>query len=428
MTNFLESEETVLGACLRDQGLLARAISAGISPASFDEPENREVFIALLKAERAGAGHDLANLVALHPEKAGKLYELWARAPVSLNIEPFIRGLKGSEWQRHAAEALSQLQRLVARRKPLEPIDDLKVHIASVLDKLTASQDSSRGPKKAIEILEELLPEIEKQILDRGAGKPAGITTGFEVLDLVTGGGFGPGSINVAAARTGQGKTTLALNFLHAASLAGYGCAYFTVEMPNKQIMLKLLSRIGKIHGTKLMIGDLTDLEIERLMVATREISPRPIWVDDSTEASFEAFEFACRKLKRQGKLDLVVVDYVQQFTLPGRWQSPTERVAAVSHRLKQLALKLEIAVVALAQLNREAEKGDCQPDVWHIKDSGAIEQDADLIVLIHHDGTACQLFVGKNRHGRDRFGFPVEANLAFNEFRELNLNVEAFK
>ncbi len=295
--------------------------------------------------------------------------------------------------------------------------------------RLTLSANvETKGPKKIDAALHDLLPVIEQRVIDRRDGKVPGISTGFAVLDLVTGGGFFPGTVNVAAARTGRGKSTLAVNFLHTAAMAGYAAAYFTVEMPTSEILQKLLSLSAGINGTAIRIGELSEGELDKLMEAQRRLYPKQIWFDDSTGASFEALEAACRKLKRQGPLDLVVIDYIQQFTLEGRWKSTHEHLTALSHRLKQLALKEGIAVVALAQLNREAEKSETQPDVWHIKDSGAIEQDADLVLLIHGLDKGTQLFVGKNRNGKDRFAFPVEANLAFNAFKNLNLNLESYR
>ncbi len=422
------SIEALLGMCIGDQGNFEACLALGVHAACFEEDRHRMVFAAMVEADKRGGKLDLATLATLIPSAVSHLVDLQTSAPVSQNVEAYAREALALYRSREVRRELLGLANALLSRKPFESPDAIERQLADAFGRLLATASQVRGPKRIDQALTELLPEIERQMIERTEGKPSGIPTGFAVLDMVTGGGFGKGSINVAAARTGRGKTTLALNFVHTAAASGAACAYFTVEMPTAELLRKLLSLVGAIKGTRLRIGDMGAHDMDRLMEAQRYLYPKPIWFDDSTGASFEVFAAACRRLKRQGPLDLVVIDYVQQFTVEGNYRSAYERTTAVSHRLKQLALELGIAIIALAQLNREAEKSDGMPDIWHIKDSGAIEQDADLILLIHNHPDTVKLFVGKNRHGKDRFDFPVEADLAFNAFRDLNINLEAHR
>lgn len=427
MTNFTDVERTTLGMCMRPKNF-ERALALGIHPSSFALPEHQMIFAAMLESDKAGKGTDVASLATRVPHLAAQLVEIRKSAPPTQNFEPYAEEVKALDRARTIHADLTALVRVVAGRKAFDPSTVLDREIEKTLERfVSTSSPSETGPKRIDQALTEFIPALERRIEERKAGKPPGISTGFQILDAVTGGGFAPGTINVFAARTGKGKTTLAVNFLHTAATAGYRCAYFTVEMLTGEILQKLMSLAGGINGTKLRIGDMTAADFDRFWDAQRRLYDKPIWFDDSTGASFEAMERAVHRLKRQGGLDLIVVDYIQQFHLEGRWKSTYERLTAVSHALKQMANRERVAVVALAQLNREAEKGEVQPDAIHIKDSGAIEQDSDLVVLIHDDPKV-QLFVAKNRHGRDRFGFPVGANLAFNAFTDLNLNVEAFR
>ncbi len=421
-------ERTVLGMCMEEPGNLEKALARGITPSSFFDGLHQKIFSEMCFRQQRGDGYGCIELACTFPLEAPELVKIRETGATTQNAETYIDELVTMQRADLICDEIRALERAVTDRRMFEPVSVLDEAIERAFQRISPTKTAKSGPKRISDALDQLMPEIEQRILDRREGKPSGIPTGFTVLDMATGGGFAPGTINVVAARTGRGKTTLAVNFLTTAALAGYGAAYFTVEMPTPDILQKVLSLQCAINGTRLRIGDLEEKDIDKLVAAHRQLAPYPIWFDDSTGASFEKLESACRKLKRQGQLDLIVVDYIQQFTLQGNARTAHEKMTAVSHRLKQLALELKVAVVALAQLNREAEKSEAQPDVWHIKDSGAIEQDADLVLLIHNLDRGTALFVGKNRNGKDRFTFPVDANLAFNAFKNVNLNLEAYK
>lgn len=226
-----------------------------------------------------------------------------------------------------------------------------------------------------------------------------------------------------------MGKTTMALNIAHHVAMHGFGVCYFTVEMPAGQLARKLLSLVGEIKGSRVMTGTLGQPEFDRLWAAQKALYSAPLWIDDTFRASFEAFEISCRRLKRQAPLDLVVIDYIQQLSIEGgRFQTKQQAVTEISHKVKQLALELDFAVLSLAQFNRDAEKNEGEPCLWQIKDSGAIEQDADLgVCLFRDERDQFWLKIDKNRWGKDRVKFPIDVDLSMNLFRNASINPEAF-
>lgn len=291
-----------------------------------------------------------------------------------------------------------------------------------------SSPKQPRGPVRLDKVFEEELGQLETDVDNFRAGVIPGISTGFSVLDTITAGGLRRTGISLIAARTGVGKTALALNIMRNAAEKGFTCGYWTVEMTAGQLARRLWAMSSGIKGTKLMVGNLSDEEIDRLFGAAQLFPRDLIYIDDSFATKFEVFEAAVRELKAKGKLDLVVVDYIQQLTLSGRHGSRREMLQEISHRLKQLAIELDIAVVALAQFNREAEKSEEEPALWQVKDSGALEQDADLGVCLFRDSEGTfYLKIDKNRWGPDKQRFVVDADLSISRFKNANINLGDF-
>lgn len=425
--DFIELESKIVGMCLNRPKLLAQALDLGLTAACFEDEGYRIIFATMMSAEQRGLTYNSEALRHKLPDLGEKMSRARLDAPVTLGIAPFAKQILDLTWSRRALSTLKRLAAEIDARRGDEPLEPFKRKLTEVVLDLTT--DTKAGGLVPIgKAVDDLNAHTERQMEDRKAGKPSGISTGFKALDMITGGGFSPGSINTFAARTGRGKTTLAVNFLRTAAMSGHAAVYFTIEMPYLDITRKLVSLASGVSATQIRNGQVEGESLTKLAAGGDEMRDKLVWICDSTGARFEEVESHCRRLKRQGRLDLIVLDYLQQFTLEQRHASSFERISAVSHRLKQLALELNIAVVSLAQLNREAEKGESEPDVHHLMGAGSIEQDSDLIVLIHSASQGAKLFVGKNRNGKDRITFPVEADLGINAFRDVNINFEAFR
>jgi len=233
----------------------------------------------------------------------------------------------------------------------------------------------------------ENLEAVQKRV-QAGLSPVTGVPTGIQSLDRNTL-GLQPGSLVVLAARPSVGKTALALNVaVHAATRAGRKVAFFSLEMPSDQLALRMLASEGKLDWRRLSQGQLSRHDWDRLATQADRIGAASIWLDDNFVLTPVELRSKCRKLKREnGGLDLVVVDYLQLMHAPSdrHNQSREQEIATISRSLKALAKELDCPVLALSQLNRGVEKRKGEPPMLSdLRESGAIEQDADIVLFLH--------------------------------------------
>jgi replicative DNA helicase len=234
------------------------------------------------------------------------------------------------------------------------------------------------------DVLREALVEIEA-IENRST--MTGVPTGFADLDHLTN-GLHAGQMIVIAARPALGKSTMALDLARAASIKhGLTSVIFSLEMSRNEITMRLLSAEAKVSLQAMRTGKLSQDDWSRLARRMGEISQAPMFIDDSPNMSMMEIRAKCRRLKQQHDLRLVIVDYLQLMTSPRRVENRQQEVSELSRSLKLLAKELNVPVVAVAQLNRSAEqRGDKRPMLSDLRESGAIEQDADVVILLHRE------------------------------------------
>ena len=200
-------------------------------------------------------------------------------------------------------------------------------------------------------------------------------------------GGMNPGDLWIIAARPGMGKSALAVDIAFHAALSGYKGAIFSLEMPKDSLMIRILSSMCRIDSRLLSKGLIAEDQWFKLSQAAAEISEAPLYIDDKAAITPTEIMAKCRKLKGDKGLDLVVVDYLQLMKIPGFNESREQTVAEISRSMKMLARDLNIPVIALSQLNRQVEqRTDKRPGLGDLRESGAIEQDADLVAFIYRD------------------------------------------
>ena len=220
---------------------------------------------------------------------------------------------------------------------------------------------------------------------------PVAGRTGIATLDKNTL-GLQPGSLCVLAARPSVGKTAFALNVaVHAATRASRKVAFFSLEMPSDQLALRILASEAKLDWRRLSQGQLTSYDWQKILTHGDKISRASVWLDDNFVLTPAELRSKCRKLKREsGGLDLVVIDYLQLMHAPSdrASQSREQEIATISRSLKSLAKEIECPIVALSQLNRSVEKRKGEPPMLSdLRESGAIEQDADVVMFLHRPG-----------------------------------------
>lgn len=237
-----------------------------------------------------------------------------------------------------------------------------------------------------------------------------GIKTGFTDLDAITN-GFQRGDLIILAARPAMGKSALALNFLNQVAKRNPGCvAMFSLEMPSDSLMKRLLSCESRVLAKKLRSGHLSESDMSKLNAAASHLSEREIYIDDTSSIRVSQIFSKCRKLKSEhGQLSLIVIDYLQLIT-GGRQESRQQEVSDISRNLKILAKEMECPVIALSQLSRKVEeRTDHEPQLSDLRESGSIEQDADIVMFLYRenyyekeesDTEVVDLSLAKHRNG----------------------------
>jgi replicative DNA helicase len=242
-------------------------------------------------------------------------------------------------------------------------------------------------------------------------GSVTGLPTGYTEFDEMTA-GLQPTDLLILAARPAMGKTTLALNMAeYAAMKTKKAVAVFSMEMSASQLALRLISSCGRVNATRLRTGQLEDEDWSRVTSAIRLLREAKIFIDDTPGLSPDILRAKARRLKREHDLGLIVIDYLQLMAVPGNNENRATEISEISRSLKGLAKELNVPVIALSQLNRSLEtRTDKRPVMADLRESGAIEQDADVIVFIYRDdyynkenspdkGLA-EVIIGKQRNG----------------------------
>ncbi len=253
-----------------------------------------------------------------------------------------------------------------------------------------------------------------------------GVATGFDDLDKRTA-GLQPGDLVVIAGRPSMGKTTLALNIAENAAIGReLPTGVFSMEMPKEQVTLRMIGSIGRVNQSHLRSGRLSEEDWTRIRSATSMMSSAPIFVDDAPGLTPTEVRARSRRLKREHGLGLVVVDYLQLMQVSGRSENRATEISEISRSLKGLARELEVPVVALSQLNRSVEqRNDKRPVMSDLRESGAIEQDADVIIFIYREEVydeetikkgVADIIIGKQRNGPTGM-FPLTFKGEFTRF-----------
>lgn len=273
------------------------------------------------------------------------------------------------------------------------------------------ADQGARGKSGFVSIQETMKEAINKiQELNEFEGEITGISTGFGDFDKLTA-GLQKSDLVIVAGRPAMGKTTFAMNIAeHAAIKHGVAVAIFSMEMSSLQLVMRLFSSLGQIEQNKLRTGGLTDMDWPKLTSAMNLLHKSKIFIDETPALSPAELRARARRLKREHDIGLIVVDYLQLMAVPGTRENRATEIAEISRSLKTIAKELNLPVVALSQLNRSLEqRPNKRPVMADLRESGSIEQDADLIVFIYRDEVynaetaekgKAEIIIGKHRNG----------------------------
>ncbi|MGD9970554.1 MAG: replicative DNA helicase [Sulfuricurvum sp.] len=358
---------------------------AALSPEDFYLSAHQEIFRAMLALSHRDLPIDeeflKKELSAKQKFDERVMVEILTTNPIS-NTSAYVREIKDKAIKRHLLTLTTEIKR-VTLEEDLGGVDVVDL-VEKKLYEITQSSQSTDF-KDAPSITDATLAYIE-EMRARGDAVLVGVDTGYAELNKMTT-GFGKGDLVIIAARPAMGKTSFALNMVQNLLDKGKGVAFFSLEMPSEQLMLRLLSLKTSIQLQRLRVGDMNPEEWNRLNDAVERMRNSKLFVDDHGSVNIHQLRSKLRKLKgRHPEIELAVIDYLQIMNGTGGKDRHLE-VSEMSRGLKMLARELEIPIVALSQLNRSLEsRADKRPMLSDIRESGSIEQDADIILFVYRN------------------------------------------
>lgn len=385
-----EAEISVLGAMLQDSVAVLRATEQ-LKADDFYHPEHREIFTAMTDLNRQHAPIDLVTLQAELARRGtlegigGNRYllKILSDVPTAANVQAYISIVQEKSVLRKLIAACQSISKECYGQE--KTVQETVAHAEKAIFDIVMNRQEGDALKPLSEVLENTYVQIEE--LAKLHGEISGVPTGFIDLDnLLT--GLHPGELIVVGARPAMGKTSFAMNIAEYASLTkGKSTAVFTLEMPREQIALRLLCSDARVDMQRVRRGTLQDDDWMRLAKSLGPLAAAPMYIDDTAAITPTQLRSRCRRLMMDKGLDLVVVDYLGLMRADGRTESRQLEVSEISRQLKAIALELKIPVVACAQLSRaNKDRIDKRPMLSDLRDSGSIEQDADVVMFLHRE------------------------------------------
>jgi len=402
-----EAEASLLGALLIDHSLYGPFVRGRIAPPDLSRDHHKLVLGAMERV--AGRGEAISFETVQHELTATNelgsvggaqfLVGLMQNVPTVAHAETYATIVSRTAQLRRLIGAANEIARLALVREDARgAVEDASRLLFSV---------SEASLHRDIVSLEVALNRYITQIEERGDSAGLGVPTGIKTLDDKTG-GLQPSDLILLAGRPGLGKTSLALCFIeHAALRAGKTCAIFSLEMSELQVVQRLISMVAEIDGNRIRRGRLTLPELQAISDASGHLQQAQIFVEESSRLTVTDILAKSRRLQAErGKLDLIVIDYLQLIEGIGEEDNRVQEVAKISRALKAIARELEVPVVALSQLSRQIETRGTEPMLSDLRESGALEADADLVMFLwqkdqqdRKDGVV-RLKLAKHRNG----------------------------
>lgn len=385
----IEAEQAVIGSMLTDQEAVYAAIER-LKPEDFYREDNKQIYTAILNIYNKAEPIDIITLKA-ELSSMGKLdavggleyiVELPEKVPTTANVDRYIKIVEEKSLLRNLIRAANEiLSSGYAQEDDVENIvDHAEKKIFDVMQK-----KSQKGYTTIKDVLVESFTKLEE--LYNQKEHITGVPTGFAELDKKTAGLHGSELILIAA-RPAMGKSAFALNIgSYAATRANVPVAIFSLEMSKEQVGNRILCSEALVDSNNVRTGELTDEELGKLAETSGELSQAPIYIDDTPGISVMEIRAKCRKLKLEKNIGLVIIDYLQLIQGSGKTSSREQEIAEISRSLKILAKEIEVPVIALSQLSRAVEaRPDHRPMLSDLRESGSIEQDADIVMFLYRD------------------------------------------
>ncbi|BBG30841.1 replicative DNA helicase [Zymobacter palmae] len=412
----LEAEQSVLGGLMLDNSAWDD-VSERLVSDDFYRFEHRHIFNAMKQLAEESRAVDVVTLSEAlelrdQLEQVGGLAylaELARNTPSAGNIKAYADIVRERATLRKLIQAAGQIAD-GAFNPQGRPADELVNEAERLVFQISESRPKFGGPQNMGQLLTKAVSRIDE--LYNMKGQMTGLSTGFHDLDEMTS-GLQPSDLVIVAGRPSMGKTTFAMNLVeHAVVSSEKAAVVFSMEMPAEQLMIRMVSSLGRIDQTRMRTGQLEDEDWPRLTSAVNLLKDRKLYVDDTPALSPSEMRARIRRLMREaGEIGIIMIDYLQLMQVPGMSDNRTAEISEISRSLKGMAKEFQCPVVALSQLNRSLEqRPNKRPVMSDLRESGAIEQDADVIAFVYRDEVynrdnpdnkgLAELIIGKQRNG----------------------------
>ena len=409
------AEQSVLGAMMMSKDAIAD-VNEQVSGTDFYKPAHEQIYDAIVDLYGRGEPADPVT-VAAELQKRGELQRvggapylltLTANVPIAANAGYYAEIVHEKAMLRRLVEAGTKIAQMgyAGEGEVDDTVDRAQAEIYAITEK---RQSDDYAPLS--EIMESTLDEIEA--ISNRDGSLIGVPTGLADLDELTN-GLQPGQMVIVAARPGCGKSTFGLDLCRAASVHHQMTScFFSLEMNRSEITMRLLSAEAKIPLNHIRNGPMSEDDWAKLGPKMGQVSGAPMFIDDSPNMTMMEIRAKARRLKQRHDLKLIVLDYLQLMTSGKKVESRQVEVSEFSRQIKLLAKELEVPIVALSQLNRGSEqRADKRPMISDLRESGSLEQDADIVILLHREDLyekesarpgEADIMVAKHRNGPTR-------------------------
>jgi len=398
LPNDLLAEQCTLGGMLLSQEAIAEVFDAVRGP-DFYAPKHEIIYDAILELYSKGEPTDVITVTDQLTKngdlvKAGGadyLHTLTSIVPTAANAAFYAEIVQEKATLRRLVEVGTKIAQMGYKAEG--DIIDLVNQAESDLYGVS-KQGTGEDYVPLFDSIEDAVKQME--IAQKRGGEMVGVPTGFSELDDMTH-GLHPGQLIILAARPAVGKSTLALDIARTAAIKhNKPVIFFSLEMGRAEIAMRLLSAESRIYLQNMRKGSLSDNDWSRIASVRGEINSAPLYIDDSPNMTLVEIRAKCRRLAKRVGLEMIVIDYIQLMTSGKKVESRQQEVSEFSRALKLLAKELGVPVIAISQLNRNSEKSENKkPELSHLRESGSLEQDADVVVLLHRED------IGNKEHAR---------------------------
>lgn len=415
----IEAEKALLGAILiaKDKTIVIDEVNQIIKSTDFYRKSNQIIYLSILDLFNTNKDIDsitltekLTNTNKL--ESVGGIAYITDLAncvPSASNIKSYANIVRENAIKR---ELINAGQKIIQQAQDADGDVDINLILDNAEKDILEIAKTANSTDRIVEPAEYIMnafTEIEKRYNNRQENKLFGLDTGFSELNRMTG-GLQKSDLIILGARPSMGKTAFALNILANIARKNIPVAIFSLEMSSEQLTNRLFSLYGLINSNNIRLGKLDTNELERLAVTSSILTGKPLYIDDTANLNISQLRTKARKLKREKNIKLLVIDYLQLMQGSSKADSRQQEISEISRGLKLLARELDITILALSQLSRAVEmRQDKRPMLSDIRESGAIEQDADIVMFLYrdeyynantNDKGLTELIVAKHRNG----------------------------